>query len=104
MLADERMVRPRACIRFRSLRAAVLTIDAAQMHLALMFFAAKVHKPVVVVWEQRSLRDLNDREVQSLGVQGRGGLGTAPYTGHQGVRLTSAHAHPHIPASPASPH
>ena len=37
----------------------------AQMHLALMFFAAKVSKPVVVVWEQRSLRDLIDREVQS---------------------------------------
>ena len=34
----------------------------AQMHLALMFFAAKVRKPVVVVWEQRSLRDLIDRE------------------------------------------
>ena len=65
----------------------------AQMHLALMFFAAKVRKPVVVVWEQRSLRDLIDREVQSLGVQDRGGLGTAPYTGHQGVRLASAHPH-----------
>ena len=61
----------------------------AQMHLALMFFAAKVRKPVVVVWEQRSLRDILDLDDKphSLGVRDcTGGLGTTPFTGHYGVR------------------
>ena len=107
MLADERAVRPRACIRFRSLRAAVLTMLLAQMHLALMFFAAKVRKPVVVVWEQRSLRDVLDLDDKphSLGVRDcTGGLGTTPFTGHYGARLDHgpSASHPHIPTSTAA--
>ena len=73
----------------------------AQMHLALMFFAAKVRKPVVVVWEQRSLRDILDLDDKphSLGVRDcTGGLGTTPFTGHYGVRLDHgpSASHPHI--------
>ena len=97
MRADEEAVRPRVCARFCSLGAAVLMVAAAaQMHLALMFFAAKVGKPIVVVWEQRSLRDILDLDDKphSLGVRDcTGGLGTTPFTGHYGVRLM-VHPHP----------